>query len=46
MISIFGDFCQISAKKWRFSQKSNVMINFFQKLAIVKAKLFAPIFFG
>jgi hypothetical protein len=37
-------FFQFSAKKLAFSSKTNVMMNFFQKLAVVSAKnaLFSP----
>jgi hypothetical protein len=35
MIIIFGDFCQFSAKKLAFFSKTNIMISFFQKLAVV-----------
>jgi hypothetical protein len=38
MITIFCDFCQFSAKKLAFSSKTNVMIKFFLKLAVVLAK--------
>jgi hypothetical protein len=36
--TIFGDFCQFSAKKWRFFSKTNIMMKFFQKLAVVSEK--------
>jgi hypothetical protein len=48
MITNFCDFCQFSAKKMPFFSKTNVMLNFFQKLAVVLAKnanIFAK-FFG
>jgi hypothetical protein len=35
IIIIFGDFCQFSEKKLAFFSKPNVMIIFFQKLAVV-----------
>jgi hypothetical protein len=35
MITFFCDFCQFSAKKMAFFSKTNVMINFLQKLAVV-----------
>jgi hypothetical protein len=36
IITIFCDFCQFSAKKWRFSHKSmSGIIKFLQKLAVV-----------
>jgi hypothetical protein len=35
MITIFCDFCQFSAKKLAFFSKTNVMIKFLQKLAVV-----------
>jgi hypothetical protein len=38
MIAIFGDFCQFSAKKLPFFSKTNVMVKFLQKLAVVSAK--------
>jgi hypothetical protein len=38
MITIFCNFCQISAEKLAFFSKTNVMITFLQKLAVVKAK--------
>jgi hypothetical protein len=38
MITIFSDFRQFSARKMAFISKNNVMINFFQKLAVVWAK--------
>jgi hypothetical protein len=34
MITIFCDFCQLSAIKLAFFSKTNFMINFFQKLAV------------
>jgi hypothetical protein len=34
MITIFCDFCQFSAKKLAFFLYANVMINFFQNLAL------------
>jgi hypothetical protein len=34
MIPIFCDFRQFSAKKLAFFSKTNVMINFFQNLAL------------
>jgi hypothetical protein len=34
MITIFGDFPQFSAKKLAFFLNTNVMINFFQNLAL------------
>jgi hypothetical protein len=34
MITIFCDFCQFSAKKMAFFLNTNVMINFFQNLAL------------
>jgi hypothetical protein len=34
MITIFCDFCQFSAKKLSFFLNTNVMINFFQNLAL------------
>jgi hypothetical protein len=34
MITIFCDFCKFSAKKTAFFSKTNVMINFFQNLAL------------
>jgi hypothetical protein len=34
MITIFCDFCQFLAKKLAFFLNSNVMINFFQNLAL------------
>jgi hypothetical protein len=48
MITIFCDFSQFSAKKMAFFLNANVMINFFQNLALARvknAKCFA-IFFG
>jgi hypothetical protein len=48
MITIFCDFCQFSAKHWRFSQKPMLWSHFLQKLAVVWAKnanIFAK-FFG
>jgi hypothetical protein len=48
MITIFCDFRQFSVKKLAFFSKTNVMINFFQKLALFRvknAKLFVK-FFG
>jgi hypothetical protein len=39
MITIFCDFCHFSAKKMAFfSKKNNVMINFFQNLALFRVK--------
>jgi hypothetical protein len=38
MITIFCDFCPFSANKRAFFSKTNVMIIFFQKLAVVWAK--------
>jgi hypothetical protein len=35
MIKIFCDFCLFSAKKLAFFSKTNVMIKFVQKLAVV-----------
>jgi hypothetical protein len=35
MIIIFGDWCKFSAKKCAFFSKTNFMIIFFQKLAVV-----------
>jgi hypothetical protein len=35
MITIFGDFCQFSAKKLAFFSNTNVMINFFSKFSFV-----------
>jgi hypothetical protein len=46
MITNFCDFCQISAKKWRFSQKTIAMI-FFAKISSSLSKktpTFSPIF--
>jgi hypothetical protein len=34
MITIFGDFCQFSAKKLAFFSKTDVMINILYKLAL------------
>jgi hypothetical protein len=48
MIIIFRDLCQDSAKKFAFFSKTSVVINFLQKLAVVRAKnakIFAK-FFG
>jgi hypothetical protein len=47
MITIFGDFSQFSAKKLVFFLNTNVMINFFQNLALFwvkNANFFAKIF--
>jgi hypothetical protein len=48
IITIFCDFCQFSAKKWRFlKSKTNVMIKILEELAVVCAKnanIFAKIF--
>jgi hypothetical protein len=38
MIALFCDFCQFLAKKLTFFSKTNVMIKFFQKLAVVLSK--------
>jgi hypothetical protein len=38
MIKIFCDFSQFSAKKLAFFSKTNVMINFFQNLALFWVK--------
>jgi hypothetical protein len=38
MISIFGDFCQFSAKKIAFFQKTNVMIKILHKFAVLSQK--------
>jgi hypothetical protein len=38
MIKIFGDFSQFSAKKLAFFSKANVMINYFQNLALFWVK--------
>jgi hypothetical protein len=38
MITIFCDFCQFSAKKLAFFLNTNVMINFFQNLALFRVK--------
>jgi hypothetical protein len=48
MITIFCDFCQFSAKKMAFFSKTNVMINFFQNLALFRVKNanFSAKFFG
>jgi hypothetical protein len=35
MITIFCNFCQFSAKKLAFFSKTNAMIKFSQKLAVV-----------
>jgi hypothetical protein len=48
MITIFCDFCQISAKKLAFFSKTNVMITIFAKTSFVlsqKRQSF-PEFFG
>jgi hypothetical protein len=34
MITIFGDFCQFSAKKLAFFSKTNVMIKILHNLAL------------
>jgi hypothetical protein len=47
MITIFGDFCQFSAKKLAFFLNANVMINFLPNLALFwvkNADFFAKIF--
>jgi hypothetical protein len=47
MITIFCDFSQFSAKKLAFFSKTNVMINFFQSLALFwvkNANFFAKVF--
>jgi hypothetical protein len=48
MITIFGDFCQFSAKKMAFFSKTNVMIKILHNLALprVKNANFFAIFFG
>jgi hypothetical protein len=48
MITIFCDFWQFSAEKTAFFSKTNVMINFFQNLALfcVKNANFFANFFG
>jgi superfamily I DNA and RNA helicase len=48
MITIFCDFHQFSAKKMAFFSKTNVMINFFQNLALFCDKIanFFAEFFG
>jgi hypothetical protein len=48
MITIFGDFWQLSAKKLAFFSKTNVMIKIFQNLALfwVKNANFFAEFFG
>jgi hypothetical protein len=48
MITIFGDFWQLSAKKLAFFSKTNVMIKIFQNLALfwVKNGNFFAEFFG
>jgi hypothetical protein len=48
MITIFCGFCQFSAKVLAFFSKTNVMIKFLQKVALVLAKrpIFLLIFFG
>jgi hypothetical protein len=48
MITIFCDFSQFSAKKLAFFTKTNVMINFFQNLALFwdKNAIFFAEFFG
>jgi hypothetical protein len=38
MITIFSDFCQISAKKLAFFSKTNVMIKFLPNLAMFGVK--------
>jgi hypothetical protein len=38
IITIFGDFSQFTAKKKVFFSKTNVMIKFLQKLAVVLSK--------
>jgi hypothetical protein len=38
MIIILVDFCQFSGRKLAFFSKTNVMINFFKKLAVVGTK--------
>jgi hypothetical protein len=38
MITIFCDFSQFSAKKLAFCLNANVMINFFQNLALARVK--------
>jgi hypothetical protein len=37
MIAIFFDFCQFTAKKWRFLS-THVVVNFFQEKTEVRAK--------
>jgi hypothetical protein len=39
MITIFGDFSQFSAKKLAFFLNTNVMINFFQNMAMFRVKI-------
>jgi uncharacterized Fe-S radical SAM superfamily protein PflX len=48
MITIFCDFCQISAKKMAFFSKTNVMIKILDNLALfgVKNANFCAEFFG
>jgi hypothetical protein len=48
MITIFCDFSKISAKKLAFFLNTNVMINFFQNLALFRVKnaIFFSKFFG
>jgi hypothetical protein len=38
MITIFCDFSQFSAEKMAFFSKTNVMMKFLQKIAVVSAK--------
>jgi hypothetical protein len=39
MITIFGDFGQFSAEKWRFFSKANVMIKFLHNLVLFWVKI-------
>jgi hypothetical protein len=44
MITIFGDFCQFSAKKMAVFSKNNVMIKFTAYFVLSQKRNFSPMF--